>query len=220
MKNVRKIIIPVQTWKPKCPSLPILKSYAEDPPADYWLHWSHNSPQNLSGRKSWISSSRLTDLCNMLDYHRPLELRWAVQTLVHGACIGATGRGRIPFSAENYPTARSEGHLLADSMNDWLSKNLAVGPYDEENLPFKQVRVNPMSVQPKPNGSGRIVMDFSAPHLSLEEIANGGNTAISLNASIDKSKYRSSGVATIDVLKQLQYWGPGCYFSKLDWQVK
>ena len=220
MRNVRKIVIPVQTWKPKCPNLPVLKSYAENPPDSYWQHWSHNSPQDLSGRKSWISSSRLMELCNMLDYHRPMELRWAVDTLESGADIGATNRGRIPFSAENYPTARSSGHLLADSMNDWLSKDLAVGPYDEDKLPFDRVRVNPMSVQPKPNGAGRIVMDFSAPHLSLEEINNGGDSPISLNASIDKTKFKSSGVSTIDVLKQLQYWGPGCYFSKLDWQVR
>ena len=93
------------------------------------------------------------------------------------------------------------------------------GPYDWDNLPFPKVRVNPMSVQPKPNGSGRIVMDFSAPHLPASSIDVNGPSPISLNASINKEDFKSSGSSTRHVLRQLLYWGPGVYFSKIDWQV-
>ena len=95
---------------------------------------------------------------------------------------------------------------------------MIIGPYDWDEIPFPQVRVNPMSVQPKPNGSGRIVMDFSAPHLPASEVDIDAPYPISLNASINKKEFKSTGCATKDVLRQLLYWGPGVFFSKLDWQ--
>ena len=67
------------------------------------------------------------EVATKLDYHRPGNLAWAVDTLERGALIGARGAGRLVFAAANYPTASSEGHLLADSLNDWLVKDLAIG---------------------------------------------------------------------------------------------
>lgn len=62
-------------------------------------------------------------------------------------------------------------------------------------------------------------MDFSAPHLPATEVNIDSPYPISLNASINKKEYKSTGCATKHVLKQLLYWGPGTFFSKLDWQV-
>ena len=67
---------------------------------------------------------------------------------------------------------------------------MVIGPYDWDEIPFPQVRVNPMSVQPKPNGSGRIVMDFSAPHLPASEVDIDASYPISLNASINKREFK------------------------------
>ena len=73
----------------------------------------------------------------------------------------------MEFSAQNYPTAFTEGHLLTDSLNDWLKKGQALGSFDSETLIFKTICINCMLVQPKPNGLGCIVMDISAPHLNV-----------------------------------------------------
>lgn len=127
MKNVRKIVIPTQQWKPKCPNLPRLDDYKSPPDTSYWQEWCKNTPSDLSNRQSWIDSSKLEEVAMELGYHRPGNLAWAVQTLAEGARIGARGSGRMVFSADNYPTASSEGHLLADSLNDWLRKDLAIG---------------------------------------------------------------------------------------------
>ena len=218
MLNVKEINIPKQAWTPKCPELMVLKSYSGKPPSDYWSSWAANRPSVISDIKSWIDPDKLRQLAEDLGYHRPQELSWACNILRHGANIGARGAGRLPYVGRNYPTSESEGHLLADSMNSWIKQNLCIGPYDSDKLPFPVIRINPMSVQPKPNGSGRIVMDFSAPHRDTHEVNIDSDTPISLNSSIDKSLFKSSGVSTIHVLKQLQYWGPGVYFSKMDWR--
>ena len=134
MKNVRSIVIPSQTWKPKCPELVVLDDYKTKPDDGYWVKWCKNTPPDLSDRQSWINGDKLREVAMELDYHRPGNLAWAIKTLSEGARIGARGSGRMIFSADNYPTASSEGHLLADSLNDWLRKDLAIGESMCNNL--------------------------------------------------------------------------------------
>ena len=171
----------------------------------------------MSSRTSWISHEKLESLALRLGYPRPLNLSWAVRTLRDGADIGVEGSGRMAYNGKNYPTAFSEGKLLCDSMCDWVGKKLVLGPYDSDNLPFIEPRISPMSIAPKPNGSGRIVVDMSAPHLPADKVDVFGTTPIALNAGIDSKKFPSTGVSTLHVLKQFHALGPGCFFSKQDW---
>ena len=60
-----------------------------------------------------------------------------------GANIGTRGAGKLEFFAQNYPAASSEGHLLADGLNDWLKKGLALSSFDSETLFFETIRINP-----------------------------------------------------------------------------
>ena len=92
-----------------------------------------------------------------------------------GADVGARVNGRTAYVGENYNTAIQYGHLLTDGLCDWLSKGLALGLYSQDNIPFANYRVSPMSVVPKPSGAGRIYFDLSSPHTSdmVEAVAEG-----------------------------------------------
>ena len=78
------------------------------------------------------------------------------------------------FFCKNYPTAISEGKLLCDSMCDWVSKELVLWLYDQDNLPFVNPRISPMSIAPTPNSVGQIVVDMSAPHLPSDRVNING----------------------------------------------
>ena len=45
-----------------------------------------------------------------------------------------------------------------------------------------------MSIAPKPNGAGQIVVDMSAPHLPSDRVKVNGTSPIVLNAGIDPKK--------------------------------
>ena len=62
------------------------------------------------------------------------------------------------------------GTLLCNALCDWIDKKLVLGLYDPDELPFSSPRINPMSLAPKPNGAGRIVVDMSAPHLPADKV--------------------------------------------------
>ena len=209
--------LPEVVWVPKHPYLEQLSDYSVPPPESFWDNWPKNVIPNLADRSSWISAPALLELATELDYHRPLLVQWACSQLEVGADIGARNNGRMAFIGENYSTAVEHGKLLADGLADWLSKGLALGPYSEDNIPFTDYRVSPMSVVPKPNGAGRICVDLSAPHIADVADAIAKGLVISVNDSIDKNNFKSAGVSTVDVLDLLQQFGPGVYFSKQDW---
>ena len=73
-------------------------------------------------------------------------------------------------------------------MCDWVAKKLVLGLYDPEDLPFLEPRISPMSIAPKPNGAGQIVVDMSAPHLPSDRVKVNGTSPIVLNAGIDPKK--------------------------------
>ena len=207
---------PPPTWQPKYPEIRRLEDYSQIPDDSFWDSWPVNfSP--LDSRESWISASALFELATSIDFHRPILLRWACDTLKEGADIGARGAGRASYKGENYSSSTQYGHLMVDGLADWLSKGLALGPFLPSDMPFGEFRVNPMSIVPKPSGAGRICIDLSAPH--PRDYLGEGEEPVSVNASINKDEFKSAGVSTVDVLWMLQSFGPGVWFSKQDWYV-
>ena len=65
---------PVVTWKPKCPTLPVLDDYSGLPPPGYWDLWPKNTPTDIYNRSSWISHAELNALATELGYPLPLNL--------------------------------------------------------------------------------------------------------------------------------------------------
>ena len=128
--------------------------------------------------------------------------------------IGVESCARLPYVRKNYPTTISRGKLLCDSLCNWVSKKLVLGPYDPDSLSFTNPR---MLLAPKLNGAGHIVVDMSAPHLPADRINIHRTSPITLNTGIDPKKFPSTRVSTLHVLKQFHTLGPNCFFSKQDW---
>ena len=55
------------------------------------------------------------------------------------------------------------GSRVADALQTGIKEGIIYGPMKKEDLPWDP-KVSPMTVQLKPNGSARIIMDLSAPH--------------------------------------------------------
>ena len=76
--------------------------------------------------------------------------------------------------------------------------------------------MSPCLGQKKPNGTGCVVIDISAPHLAGVDLSS--SVPSRLNFGIDIEEFPSSGSSTKDVLKALEREGRGCVFTKIDWQ--
>ena len=77
-------------------------------------------------------------------------------------------------------------------------------------------QTSPLSIALKPNGSGQVVIDMSAPHLAKVHLSS--SVPSSLNSGINIEEFLSSGSSTKDVLKALEREGRGYVLTKIDWQ--
>ena len=85
-----------------------------------------------------------------------------------------------------------------------------------EELPLPDPKTSPLSIALKPNGSGQVVIDMSAPHLAKVHLSS--SVPSSLNSGINIEEFLSSGSSTKDVLKALEREGRGYVLTKIDWQ--
>ena len=214
MANPQPPVPVMREWKPKCPELPVLSGYAENPPSSYWRSWPVNNVLAPQPR-SWISSRAIRRLAEVTGYGRDSNIDWAVKVIESGALVGARGAARLGHDAKNYVSAIDHGHLLADALGDWIKKGLILGPFTYDDLPVTDPRVSPMSVVPKPSGHGRIVVDFSAPHVQNPDLE--GSSPVSVNDGIKIEDFPCGGSSTKDVLKRLYLFGRGCTITKQDW---
>ena len=208
----------ITEWKPKHPYIPTLtiSEYEAGASDEYWAVWPKNAPENISKSQSWIDPSELVKLAEEANYRDKESLGWVVKQLTEGARLGARGSARLPNGCnKNYSSAYEFGHLMADSLADWCARGLAIGPCKLEELPWPDPKTSPLSIALKPNGSGRVVIDMSAPHLDNVDLSS--SIPSSLNSGIDISEFPSSGSSTKDVLKALEREGQGCVFTKIDW---
>ena len=130
--------------------------------------------------------------------------------------VRVRGAGRYPTAGKNQPSAYLHGHLLSDALGSWVKQGLMAGPYRREDLPWPEVKISPMGIQLKPNGSGRLIVDMSHPHLPGKPVVFG-DVPISCNASIDKSAFPAEMSSTKDIILALLRHGPGVTFCKQDW---
>ena len=96
-----------------------------------------------------------------------------------------------------------------------MSDGICLGPLKESELPFENYTISPLTTRPKPNGSLRIILDLSFPHLDSYELGDG--VPLSVNAGIKKEEYITTMTSTTLWLQALMNAGVGCVMSKCDW---
>ena len=75
-----------------------------------------------------------------------------------------------------------------DAVHSWVSDGICLGPLKENYT------ISPMTTRPKPNGSLRITLDLSFPHLDGYELGDG--VPLSVNAGIKKEEYVTAMTST------------------------
>ena len=86
----------------------------------------------------------------------------------------------MPSNGPNNESALEFGQRLADSLQSAIKADIMWGPLTEEEMPWPQYKVSPMTVRFRPNGAARIIMNLSWPH----EGKLGDGKTISVNAGM------------------------------------
>ena len=150
-----------------------------------------------------------------LEMKEKLKLEEIIKTLENGADLGIEGDGRWPSHGPNNSSALEFGQRLADSLQSAIKADIMWGPLTEEEMPWTQFKVSPMTIRLKPNGAARIIMDLSWPHDG--ELGEG--KAISVNAGMSEWESFEDTRMTSDTKWRECLYRAGCPASmcKSDW---
>ena len=151
-------------FKYKHPHLPIRNSYEGVFEDSYWDNWTVNEYDPKVD--CWPDWRKLITMAQAAGYQKQDKIARAVEILKHGADLGCHGTARLPSTVKNSRSVWQEGNgpKVADTLQDWVCKGIAFGPFKHSQMPFTDYKTNPISVKPKPKGKIRICNDLSAPH--------------------------------------------------------
>ena len=196
-------------------SLPKLVSYEGVLSDEYWNKWVKLTFDKVGEYPSWVDGSKLRDRCESAGIPNRRWVESVVRDVVEGSNIGCKQEGRLPTRANNDASAALYGERVADSLQSWVKEGIAVGPLMEEELPWTDFTVSPITVRLKPDGKARVILDLSAPHNDVEL---GQGLPVSVNKGICKSDYKTVMTSTREWINCLQWAGSGCMMSKSDLQ--
>jgi len=189
-----------KTFKPKH-QLPNITDYTSDPGPDFWQAFPSNT--NTVG-KSTICPFKLRNLAWAVGYNKNDLLDKVCKDLENGADIGCKGAARSPTVSNNATSAMEFKEQVTDAVADWVAAGFAAGPFPPAARP-KSAKVNGMMCRQKPNGSARIILNFSAPK---------GNC---VNDGISNEDFPTTMSSTKKWLEVLDKAGRGALMAKLDW---
>ncbi len=169
--------------------LPAISDYREPAPAVGMSMVSEQKLREVYEEAGLVASQALEEVCN--------DIR-------HGADIGCKGEFRKPSRSGNAPSAFDVGAQVTDSIASWLDKGFVVGPIDKDDLP-PDIKINGIMCREKPNGSARVIMNFSAPK------------GRSVNEGIDKKEFPATMSSTGKWIAILEKAGRGAWMAKCDW---
>ena len=212
--------LPLKTFKPKCKNLDILEDYSGSPDLgdEYWSKWDKKDYLHRQG--SMVDHEALERVATRLGYKDMGKVKYICDFLEHGASLGVEGEGRMPSMGQNNATCYQFGSRVADSLQAGINDGHLCGPLTREevdNIWPEGVKVSPMMVRLKPNGSARIIMDMSWPR----KIYLGEGKACSPNEGMKNYKEFEAVEMTSDAhFRRAMYWsGWPVEVAKTDWSV-
>ena len=211
----RRSPIPQKPFNPTFLKLPQLDNYEGIFNDEYWAHWEKKTYNDLEPFNSWVCPEKLERIANELGYTGGEDrLKRVLNCLRKGADIGCRGSGRLPTRHPNSKSTAEYGNRVADALQGWIVDGLCYGPLDEDELPWGDYSVNPITVKLKPNGKARICIDMSAPHLTG---ANHGQSATSVNSGIEADDFPTHMSSTKTFCESLMRSGCPSEVCKLDY---
>jgi hypothetical protein len=147
---------------------------------------------------------KLRQLAVKFNCHLHPDLEIIIRDLSLGANIGCSGIARLPTISTNAPSAFEYAAEVTDAIADWVTQGFAAGPFDPSNRP-KTAKVSGIMCRPKPNGTARVILNFSAPE------------GLGVNDGIDNEDFPTSMSSTSEWLKVLDTCGKRALMLKIDW---
>ena len=71
---------------------------------------------------------------------------------------------------------------------------ICVGPLSENELPFTDLTVSPLTTRVKPNGRVRLILDLSYPH--AKEVELGMDIPCSVNKGMQTDRFKTEMLST------------------------
>ena len=189
-----------KVFKPKF-NLPLLADYHVNPPANFWDTFPSRQSTEAT---SLVCPVRLRELANQFGLSKHPLLETICKDLSEGADIGCRGLPRLPSTSNNAPSAFEFGPQVTDAVADWLNQGFAAGPFYPADRPAT-AKVSGIMCREKPNGSARIILNFSAPEGTC------------VNDGINSDEFPTSMTSTAKWVAILNRAGRGALMLKMDW---
>ena len=186
--------------------LPLLKRYDVEPDNSYWDKWPKIGYDGAQDIKTSIKADVLERLANESGYLCTDLLRKIISDIRDGASLGVTQGSDVPSDSTNAPSAYSAGAHISDAICKMIKDGFVMGPFDEENLPFRENRFSGIMSKMKPDGTARMILNLSrgTPH--------------SVNSGIDKEEYPTLMSSTEEFVRVLFRCGRNAEMTKCDWK--
>ena len=157
---------PLKEFKPRCKNLDILDDYRKsgDLEKEYWPKWKKEKYTLRLG--SMVNHEALEKAATRLGYKDMRKVRHICKILKDGAPLDIEGEGRMSSRGENNRTVYDYGSRVADSLQAGIEDGYMCGPLTKQEVKSiwpEGVKIAPMMVRLKPNGSVRIIVDMSWP---------------------------------------------------------
>ena len=210
---------PQKVFKPRSKNLTILESYtAKDLGEGYWAKWDKNPYDPKKG--SLVNHEALMRVATRLGYADMVKVRYVCSFLKDGASLEIEGEGRWPSVGKNNNSVAEAGARVADSLQAGLEDGYLSGPLTKEELDIlwpEGVKICPMMVTFKANGSARIIMDLSWPR----GIKLGEGKACSPNEGMRNFKeFEEVQMTTDKKFRKAIFWaGWPVEMLKTDWSI-
>lgn len=159
----------------------------------------------IKNRKGGIDYRRLESLAQEYGYPFSGTLHKVVTDFKDGAKLGVKVGNRVPSTSTNAPSAIEAGYQVTDAVVGWLRDGYAIGPFDRDDLPFRNVKISGLMCKIKPNGKARVINNMSKGRPN------------SVNEGIDKRDFVYSMSSTQAWIRIMVRCGRYCKFVKVDW---
>jgi hypothetical protein len=190
----------MKEFKPKF-DLPKLQNYKSPATQDFWEKFPS---RQSTAAKSLVCPVKLRQLAVRFNCHLHPDLETIIQDLSRGADIGCSGIARQPTVSTNAPSAFEYAAEVTDAIAEWVTQGFAAGPFDPSDRP-ETAKVSGIMCRPKPNGTARVILNFSAP------------VGLCVNEGIDNEDFPTSMSSTSEWLKVLDTCGRRALMLKIDW---
>ena len=141
-------------------------------------------------------------LAELLSGYDEIEKEYLVLGFTHGFFLDCDKTSEN-ISQGNHHSIHEHPESAENLISKELQEGRIAGPFDEQ--PFDKFHISPIKLQPKKNGSFRLIQNLSSPY-----------DENSINYHISEENSTVSYASIQDAISIIQFLGPNCFMAKSD----